>query len=113
MDVVSKREWRRGDDNHKALAEWMYYRTAAQQGFLGESVDLMWEDQSTRGYWMTEAWATLEWIHERCKEPAQKKPLGPEWKVPRLCSDGIHDFRMDEAAGLVYCGKCDYWGTAD
>lgn len=105
------KEWHQGGEDHKALAEWMMYRAAATHGMTDEYADMAWDDDTTRGYWMTEAWATLVWIHDRAKadKPAPPKYLGPEWRVPRLCDDGIHDFKLDEDTGAVYCGKCDYW----
>lgn len=111
---MTKRVWVRDSEEHVALAQMMFDRACIQQGVTEDFAEVAWADMNTRNYWLTEAWVVLVWIYRTAsgtgqEETAKKKYLGPEWKVPHLCADGIHDFAVDEDLDLTYCHKCDYW----
>jgi hypothetical protein len=108
------KQFRKGEQDHLDLAKFMFDRACASNWVTEDYATYAWADQDTYEFWLEEAWETLVFIGERClaiptkKEPT-KAPLGPEWKVPHLCSDGIHDWKHDDDLGITYCGKCDYW----
>ena len=111
---MTKRVWVRDSEEHIALAQFMFDRTCEQYAIGEVLAEVAWDDEATRNYWLEESWAVVVFIYRTAtgtgqEETAKKKYLGPEWKVPHLCEDGIHDFAVDEDLDLTYCHKCDYW----
>jgi hypothetical protein len=105
--MTAPRLWRKETPDHQALARQLYDRTVEVLGIDEEDAELSWHDDVTRHFWLDSAWELLEWMG--VVPPQDVVVLSHEWKVPRLCADAIHDFKLDEETDVVYCGKCDYW----
>jgi hypothetical protein len=119
--------WRKGGHDHLALARFMFDRQAESYGAPLENADAAWQEKDIAQFWLDEAWAALQFIHQRMQvnggqivsdktlaaEEAQAPSRAESWTPPHLCSDGIHDFRRDDELSMTYCGKCDYWSPGD
>jgi hypothetical protein len=105
--MTTPRLWRKDHADHHALARKLYTHTAEVLGIDEQDAEIGWSDETTRLFWLDHAWDLLEWMG--VVPPQDVVVLSHEWRVPRLCADAIHDFKLDEDNDIIYCGKCDMW----